>query len=158
MKTASVKEIKTELERTPPQALLQYCLRLVKFKKENKELMTYLLFEAGDESSYVKSVHELLGELFLTVNKTNVYFAKKTLRKIIRTANRYIKYSDAETTAPDILIFVCENFLELGLNLKKNTALLNLYLSQVKKIKKATDAMHEDMQYDYLKIIERLEL
>lgn len=158
MKTASVKEIKAELENTPPQLLLQYCLRLVKFKKENKELLTYLLFESGDEASYVKSVNELLSEMFESVNKTNLYFAKKTLRKIVRTANRYIKYSDAETTEPDILIYVCEKILELNLDLKKNTALHNLYLSQIKKIKKAVGAMHEDMQYDYLRLIERIEI
>ena len=158
MKTASVKEIKTELENTPPAALLQYCLRLVKFKKENKELLTYLLFEADDEAGYVKSVNELLAELFLTVNKSNLYFAKKTLRKIIRTANRYIKYSDAGTTEPEILIFVCENILALKLDLKRNTALHNLYLSQIKKIKKVVGSMHEDIQYDYLKLVERIEI
>ncbi len=158
MKTATVKEIKTVLENTPPSVLLQYCLRLVKFKKENKELLTYLLFEAGNEAAYVQSVNELLGELFLDVNKTNLYFAKKTIRKIVRTANRYIKYSDVDTTEPDVLIFVCENILALNINLKKNTALHNLYLSQIKKIRKAVSAMHEDIQYDYLKVAEALEL
>ena len=158
MKTASVKQLKTELENTPPPELLKFCLRLVKFKKENKELLTYLLFDANDEQEYVKSVNELLGELFLTVNKKNIYFAKKTLRKIVRTANRYIKYSDAETTEPDILIYVCENINALELNLKKNTVLSNLYASLLKRITKAVNAMHEDMQYDYLKVIERLTL
>ncbi|MEJ7610430.1 MAG: hypothetical protein WKF88_04555 [Ferruginibacter sp.] len=70
--------IKTELENTPPAELLKFCMRLVRFKKENKELLTYLLFEAGNEQEYVKSVNEMLGELFLTVNKKNVFFAKKT--------------------------------------------------------------------------------
>ena len=134
------------------------CLRLVKFKKENKELINYLLFEATDEQQYVTGVNEILGELFLTVNKSNIYFAKKTIRKIIRTANRYIKYSNVETTEPDILLFVCENILALEINLKKNTALLNLYLSLIKRINKAVDAMHEDIQYDYLKSVSALSL
>ena len=158
MKTASVKQLKTELENTPPAELLKFCLRLVKFKKENKELLTYLLFDANDEQEYVKSVNELLRELFLTVNRKNIYFAKKTLRKIVRTANRYIKYSEAETTEPDILIYMCENINALELNLKKNTVLSNMYASLLKRITKAVNAMHDDMQYDYLKIIERLTL
>ena len=156
MKTASLKEIKTELENVPPAELLQLCLRLTKFKKENKELLSYLLFESTDEEQYVKGVQEVLAELFLTVNTKNIYFAKKTIRKIIRTANRYIKYSSAETTESDILIFVCEKINGLGINLKKNTALLNLYLSLIKRIKKAVGSMHEDMQYDYNKAVENL--
>ena len=158
MKTASIKEIKTELEGLPQAELLRLCLRLTKFKKENKELLTYLLFEAIDEAGYVKAVNELLAGLFHTVNTKNLYLAKKTIRKIIRTANRYIKYSDSETTEPDLLIFVCEGINALGLNLKKNTALLNLYQALIKRIKKAVGGMHEDMQYDYLKLIERISL
>jgi hypothetical protein len=157
MKTASLKEIKTELENTPPEKLLELCLRLTKFKKENKELLTYLLFEEGNEASYVASVKEVLNELFDTVNKTQLYFAKKTIRKIVRIANRYIKYSDCKTTEPDVLLHVCEKINDLNLDLKKNTALHNIYLSQLKKIKKAVASMHEDEQYDYLKMLEILE-
>ncbi len=157
MKTASLKEIKTELENTPPEKLLELCLRLTKFKKENKELLTYLLFEEGNEASYVASVKEVLNELFDTVNKTQLYFAKKTIRKIVRIANRYIKYSDSKTTEPDVLLHVCEKINELNLDLKKNTALHNIYLSQLKKIKKAVSIMHEDEHYDYLKMLEELE-
>jgi hypothetical protein len=157
MKTASLKEIKTELENTPPEKLLELCLRLTKFKKENKELLTYLLFEEGNEQAYVASVKTVLDELFETVNKTQLYFAKKTTRKIVRTANRYIKYSNSKTTEPDILIHVCEKINELNLDLKRNTALHNIYLSQIKKIKKLVAVMHEDEQYDYLKMLEELE-
>jgi hypothetical protein len=157
MKTASLKEIKTELENTPPEKLLELCLRLTKFKKENKELLTYLLFEEGNEQAYVASVKTILDELFETVNKTQLYFAKKTIRKIVRIANRYIKYSDSKTTEPDLLLRVCEKINELNLDLKRNTALHNIYLSQIKKIKKAVAGMHEDEQYDYLKMLEELE-
>jgi hypothetical protein len=127
MKTTSLKEIKTELENTPPEKLLELCLRLTKFKKENKELLTYLLFEEGNEASYVASVKEVLNELFETVNKTQLYFAKKTIRKIVRIANRYIKYSDCKTTEPDVLLHVCDKINDLNLDLKKNTALHNIY-------------------------------
>jgi hypothetical protein len=156
MKTASVKEIKTELENTPPDVLLELCLRLTKFKKENKELLTYLLFEQADEQSYVNSVNAILDELFETVNKSQLYFAKKTIRKIIRTANRYIKYSAVKTTEPDVLLHVCKKINELGLDLKRNTALHNLYLGLLKKINKAIATFHEEEQYDYLKLLDEL--
>lgn len=157
MKTASLKEIKTELENVPSSLLLELCLKITKFKKENKELLTYLLFEAHDEKSYVVGVKELLDELFLTVNKTQLYFAKKTIRKIVRTANKYIKYSNNKTTEPDLLLHICEKINELNLNLSKNVALQNIYFSQIKKIKKAVNLMHEEEQYDYLKMLENLQ-
>ena len=145
------------MENAPPDVLLELCLKLTKFKKENKELLTYLLFEESNEQLYVHSVKEMLDVLFATVNKTQLYFAKKTIRKIVRTANRYIKYSNSKTTEPDILIHICQKINELNINLSKNTALHNIYLSQVKKIKKAVSSMHEEEQYDYLKMIEELE-
>ena len=56
MKAVTVKVLKDELVHRSPKEMLEICLRLSKFKKENKELLTYLLFEAGDEASYIESV------------------------------------------------------------------------------------------------------
>lgn len=151
MNAASVKEIKSGLEQLNHKELVEACLRLVKFKKENKELLSYLLFEEADEAGYVNNVKTALEPVFDDVNRTNVYFAKKTLRKIIRLANRYIRYSKVPTTEPEVLLYVLEKMLDLNLNLKKSTALENIYLSAVKKIKKSVDALHEDLQYDYLR-------
>ncbi|MFC4261511.1 hypothetical protein ACFOWM_01355 [Ferruginibacter yonginensis] len=153
MKTASIKEIKQTLEQTPADELLELCIRLSKFKKENKELLTYLLYEQHNEAEYVAHVKNLLSELFETVNTSQLYFAKKTIRKIIRTANKYIKYSDVATTAPDVLIYVCSSIKALKIDLYKNTALLNLYNSQIKKIKKVVATFHEEEQYDYNKLL-----
>lgn len=158
MKPASVKQIKIALEHAPQKELLEICLRLSKFKKENKELISYLLFEAGDEAGYVKAVKETLEEIFEDVNVKTIYFAKKTIRKIVRTANKYIRYSNVETTEPDILLFICEKIKALDLDLQKNTALFNLYQSLIKRIDKAISTMHEDNQYDYLKSLEQLRI
>ena len=48
MKAAKVSEIKKDLKRKTQPELLDLCLHLAKFKKENKELLTYLLYEADD--------------------------------------------------------------------------------------------------------------
>ncbi|MFT3980756.1 MAG: hypothetical protein QM687_09830 [Ferruginibacter sp.] len=156
MNPASVKEIKTGLEQLSQKELVAACLRLAKFKKDNKELLTYLLFESSDEAGYVGNVKASLDELFEDVNRTNVYFAKKTLRKIVRVANRYIRYSDDETTEPEVLIHVAQKMLALELNWKKSTALENIYLSLLKKINQSIGALHEDLQYDYKRKLEYL--
>ena len=56
MKAASLKEVKTELNHKSHSELLAICLRLSRFKKENKELLNYLLFEFSDEEKYIESM------------------------------------------------------------------------------------------------------
>ncbi|MEP2969295.1 MAG: hypothetical protein ABJO82_07175, partial [Nonlabens ulvanivorans] len=66
MKTASVKELKDELKYKDEKELMEIVLRLSRFKKENKELLTYLLFEAHHEDDYVDSVKANLDKQFLS--------------------------------------------------------------------------------------------
>ncbi len=117
MKPASLKEIKTEIELLHPRRLQELCLRMVKFKKENKELLTYLLFEAHDEDAYIKGVESHIDELFTEVNKSNTYLAKKTIRKILRAANKYIKFSGSKQTEVEILIHFCKKLKKSGIPL-----------------------------------------
>ena len=89
MKAAGVKEIKQELNQRTSQELLEICLRLSKFKKENKELLTYLLFESFDESGFIEKVKEDLEDQFRQINRGNIYYIKKSLRKILRTLKKF---------------------------------------------------------------------
>ena len=56
MKTATVTELKKELKTRSQADLVELCLKLSKFKKENKELLTYLLYEADNELQYIVNV------------------------------------------------------------------------------------------------------
>lgn len=151
MKTATVKEIKASLENATMDELVAYCLQLARFKKENKELLTYLLYEAGDELQYINNVKDYLNELFETVNTTQLYFAKKTIRKIIRIANQYIKYSKLPGTTIEIHLHVAEKIKALQLPLIQNKTLFNMYAVLLKKINETLAGLHEDEQYDYNK-------
>ena len=77
MKASSLNDIKHELEYRNNNELLSYCLRLAKFKKENKELLTFLLFEQGDILTYVENVKKETTEFFEEINSSNVYYIKK---------------------------------------------------------------------------------
>ena len=158
MKTPSLSEIKEQLKAIPQKQVIEFCLRLAKFKKENKELLTYLLFEENDLDSYIRSVKEEMDEGFTAVNSTSVYFAKKTLRKILRIANKRIRYTGSKTAEVEILLHYCTNFKGIPVKWNKSQVLVNIYTSQLKKIQAAIATMHEDLQYDYLKKTSRLEL
>jgi hypothetical protein len=77
MKAASISDIKQELTNIEPAKLLELCLRLAKYKKDNKELLNYLLFEANDEQAYISNVKKEIEESFVEINQSNLYFAKK---------------------------------------------------------------------------------
>ncbi len=157
MKTATVHEIKQELQGVSEKQLVALCLRLSKFKKENKELLTYLLFESHNEENYIKEVQELISAEFETISvSSNLYFAKKTIRKILRIANKHIRYTGSKTAEVAILLHFCKTLQSHGLPFEKSTALKNLYQQQLKKIKVALSSLHEDLQYDFLKIVDTL--
>ena len=158
MKAASSKEIKSALVEQSSTQLIDLCLRLARFKKENKELLTYLLFEEQDEDAYILSAKKVIDEGFETLNIQSVYIAKKNLRKIIRITNKFIKYSGIDTTEIILLIYVCRCIQESGLKLNNSVALKNIYLSLLKKISTKISGMHEDLQYDYNKEIKQLEI
>ncbi len=156
MKAATVKEIKAALETVPQKELVAICLRMIKFRKENKELATYLLFDEMDEPAYIHNVKEHLGELFEDVNTTNPYFAKKTYRKIVRVTNKFARYSNEATTEVELLLFVAEKMNVQKKGIGKSTALENIYLGLVKKIRKLVGALHEDLQYDYMRQLDAI--
>lgn len=156
MKTASIQELKQELQATSHHQLLELCLRLAKFKKENKELLSFLLFGAHDEEAYLNSIKELVDEAFTELPKPNIYLTKKTLRKILRLTNRYIRYSGSRQVEAGLLIHFCSRMKALGMPQAKSPVLQNLYEMQLKKIKTAMKGLHEDIQYDLQKEIDRL--
>jgi hypothetical protein len=156
MKAATVHEIKQELITLPPARLTEICLRLAKFKKENKELLTYLLFEEGDEAGYILSVKNEMDELFAGIVVSNVYFTKKTLRKILRLVNKHIRYIGSKTAEVELLIYFCQKIKERNVPLHKSVLLANIYNGQQKKIEKQITTLHEDLQYDYLQQLETL--
>jgi hypothetical protein len=156
MKSASISEIKKELNSLPEERLQELCLRMAKYKKENKELLNYLLFESHDEESYIESIKKEIDELFTEINRSNLYLVKKSLRKILRFTNKYIKYSGSKQTEIELLVYYLQKIKNSGIPIHKNTLLTNLYQQQLKKIEKALDTLHEDLQYDYRQAIEAI--
>lgn len=157
MKAATVQELKEELKHRSAPQLLELCSRLARFKKENKELLTYLLFEAQDEPAYIRSVKEYMDEQFTEIPKGNsLYLIKKSLRKILHTTNKHIRYTGSKTAEIQLLLYYCTKLKQSGIPIHRSTALTNLYQAQLKKIRKVLPAFHEDLQYDYLKELEYL--
>ena len=157
MKIESIVTIKKELKHLPKEDLLTLCLRLGRFKKENKALLTYLLFESLDEDGYVTSVKNTLDELFETMNTDSYFYMKKTIRKILRQIRTYSRYSNKKSTEVELLLYFCERLNSLRPSIHRNRTFSNLYHRQVVSIQKKITALHEDLQYDYTIQLEEIE-
>jgi hypothetical protein len=158
MKTASLNELKKELDDLEPAKLKSLCLRLARFKKDNKELLTYLLFEEQDESGYVESIKRDMSEQFSEVSNLNTYYLKKSLRRILKVVNKQIRYSGLPETDLALRIHFCQQIKEADMPVTKSAVLMNLYEQQLKKIHQALGKLHEDLQFDYKSQIERLSI
>jgi hypothetical protein len=95
MKAASVHELKLELSNTSAEQLVDLCVRLANSKK-NKELLTYLLLKHLMKIP-ISKISTRMQQQFEEINKTNVYFVKKTLRKMLRLTNKYIRYTGSQS-------------------------------------------------------------
>lgn len=156
MKTASIVEIKKELAHLSYDELADLCLRLSKFKKENKELLTYLLFESHDEDEYIQNVKNHIDEEFASINTASYFYIKKSVRKILRNIKKYTRYSLKKETEVALLIYFCLKLKALKPSIKQNVTLMNIYERQLLLAKKTIATLHEDLQYDFNLKLENL--
>ena len=157
MKAVTVKELKQELNTRSPKEVQELCLRLSRFKKENKELLTYLLFESANESAYIESVKQYIDGQFEIINTKTFYYIRKSVRKILTNTKKYIRYSQQKETEVELLIYFCSKLKDFRPSIQKSVRLQNTYYRQIELIKKAVATLHEDLQYDYNHALELLD-
>jgi hypothetical protein len=157
VKSGALSDIKKELQELEPKQLAELCIALAKYKKDNKEYLDYLLFEAHDKTGFVTQVKEEVDKQFLELNRdTNLYYAKKSLRKILRIINKYIKYIGDKSVAAELHIYFCVKLKASKIPIEKSARLVNLKAGEIKKIKALIDSLHPDLQYDHLKELESI--
>lgn len=149
MKSASIQELKATLKTMPQAQVVELCLRLARFKKDNKELLTFLLFEADDLPAYITAVKKDVDSELAGINTASAYWAKKSLRKVLRLLNKHIRYTGSKTAEAELRMHFCEGLKRLPGALFRSPAVSNLYYGQLKKAEAALKGMHEDLQRDY---------
>lgn len=154
MNSASIEEIKKELQHLPPKKVLELTLRLARFKKENKELLTYLLFESHDEAGYIKVLQADIDEMFSAIDPSPVSKAKKEYRKILRIINRQIKYIGTKAAAVELLLHFTMKLRQQEQNL--HPKLQTIFQQQLTKAEKLLPFIEDDLQFDYRQKIDAL--
>ena len=154
MNPASIDDIKNELKQLPPKKVLELTLLLARFKKENKELLTYLLFESHDEAGYIKMLQADMDEKFASIDPSPVSKAKKEYRKILRTINRQIKYIGSKAASVELLLYFSMKLKDQEKNLHQK--LQTIFLQQLSKAEKLLPLIEDDLQFDYRQKIDAL--
>ena len=68
--------------------------------------------------------------------------------------NRYTGFSDVAQTDVELRIHFCNLFTQYNFASYKSKMLDNIYEGQLKKIKTIIKTLHEDLQYDYKRLLE----
>ena len=157
MKAATVKQLKEELKELKPTEVINLCLRLSRFKKENKELLTYLLYYAEDETGFLHDIKIEIDELFDEINTSRYYYMKKGVRKVLRNIKKHIRYSSSKETEVELLFYFCQKLQAIQPSIIGSPVLLNLYNRQKALIEKRIEHLHEDLQYDYGEMLSELQ-
>jgi hypothetical protein len=157
MKTASAKEVRDDLKHRTHQELMDIVLRLSRFKKENKELLTYLLFESEYEEGYIDSVKIFMSQNLEKLESKTGYHQKKRVRKVLRDTKKYIRYSGNKETEVILLTHFCKILIQDYPHLMRLKVVRDVVHRQMLLARVRLSTLHEDLQYDYERELDLLE-
>lgn len=149
----SLKNIKDELKQFSQEELLEFTARIIRSKKENKELAAYILFEQDREDEYAQKLIDHLNAELEDINYSRPFIAKKSIRRVNRLSNRYLKYSGNTETALKVTIFLAEKVTAKSRQhrlMRHTEKIIEQYLTKYNKL---LSGMHEDLQYDYQNVL-----
>jgi hypothetical protein len=146
--TYGVQDIKKEIQHLSQQQVADLLLRLVRYKKENKELAAYLLFDADNEQAFIEKVKGEVGFMFSALPSQS-YLAAKYMRKILRLITKYNKFIGSKQAEIELLINFCYNYLQYTDKRLSYKPLRLILTRQLEKIRGLIVKLHEDLQFDY---------
>ena len=126
-------------------------------RKETEAVHRTSPYHANDEQEFVTSIKTEIDENFAEINQSHMYYAKKSLRKILRIINKYCRYSNVTETEVALRIHFCSALKESGISIRRDKMISKIYQAQLGKIKTLVASLHEDLQYDYERELKELE-
>jgi len=146
--TYNLQAVKKELQHLSSNQMADLCLRLAKYKKENKELLSYLLFEADNSAGYIEGIKQEIDEMFNAL-PNHYYYIAKSMRKILKIIAKHTKFMASKPAEIDLLIHYCQQYI---IHIDKRTTykpLKQLLHKQLEKVAKLIGTLHEDLQQDH---------
>ena len=151
----SLQEQKKELHQLSKTELEAICLRFARFKKENKELLEFVLFHQGNPQAYADALKKDLEEVFKSLSGANYTDAKK-LRKITKALNKHAKYMQNPTLEVDLWIWFCLTYCDSMAAKSTAQVIRNFFVKAVLKVEKMQSKLHEDLAFDVAQELEKI--
>ncbi len=155
MKATATKQIKEELKSLSQKEVVELCLRLARFRKENKELLSYILFDSGDKQGYIDTIKHEISDAFASL-PSNRYFIKKGLRSMLKDIAKYSRYTGEKEAEAELRLHFCRTMKLYGMASHKHQATMNIYTSQLDKIQSLIPQLLDDLQFDFQKGLNEL--
>lgn len=156
MSSASLSDLKKRLLDKNPKELVEICIKIARYKKENKELLDYILNYDGEENLFIQKAKDEVC-IQLDIDKhNNTKNAIKIIRKALKLCLKNIKYSGVKTTEIELLLFFCIEIKNRYERYYVNPVLKNLFDRQIAKVSKVISGLHPDLQFDYQQEIEKI--
>ncbi len=153
----TLSDIKKELKSKTSEELLEYCLHIAKYKKDNKEYLGFLLFDQEDKQTYLQTVLASIDQQFEEMQAhKNWYLIKKSWRKILRNIGKCAKFSKNKELEIQMIIHFVRQAQASGVPYYAFNALDLIIQMQYKKIRTIIPQLHEDLQHDYTRELHEL--
>jgi hypothetical protein len=149
MNAMTLHELKLRLNGLPQKNLIELCLRLAKYKLDNKEFMTYVLECLDGQEGFVQNVISEINEYFFSMNTDTLYFAKKTVRKIERIVSKYVRFAGEARIETELRLYFCKKIISQYDFFSESEVIMNVLARQYRFALKSWSALHEDLQFDY---------
>jgi hypothetical protein len=150
--------MKEELDKKD-QVILKLTEQLFEFKHthKNENTVSAISYSNNQKNKSKENIKLEIDTYFENLVVFSFSNMLKKLRKALRIANKYIKFSGSKNVEVAVLIYLCIKIKPFTLQ-TTSTALLNLYNRQIIKIDKALLKLEEDLQYDYKTDIEAIQI
>jgi hypothetical protein len=158
MRSATLSDIKKEINQLPAKELAELFLLMAKFKKENKEYLSYLLFDSHNKRALLEEIKAEIKGMVLDFNGNYFrYDFKKKLRKLKAFLSKYNKFLNDKALSIEMHLYLCQTLKEYDYPYIKYGIPDAFFGQQIKRINTLMNGLHEDLRYDYGRQLEALQ-
>jgi hypothetical protein len=141
-------DLKKELLELSKPELIQLCLRVAKLKRENKELLAYLIFDSEDPLFYAQKLKPEIKEVFEQPFQ-HAYYLTKSIRKAKRLITKYYRFTSNKQGETELLIYLVEEFYLSWRNEYRYQALGKVIFRCLEKAQSNLKKIDEDFRADF---------
>ncbi len=139
---------KKEITKLDAKTLADICIKLAKYKTENKEFLNYLLFHSYDNQPYIDELKLEINNTFSAL-KFNDYAHFKLIKVLLLRINKHLKFIGDKNQEAEIVAQFCNTFMANVSVRSYYNGLIQILFRQFVRLQKIVGKLDEDLQFDY---------